>query len=283
MLHILFLLPLYLTAQQVKQPAGTRKKWEEIREQNGYQRSEQYKGPQGDNYFTPSSIRENRSTYGSPSGTTQPYQGVPYNSTHEQQGKTPSNPNGPGGNGTIEEDPNIEPSENIDVPEIDSPKSPNLSNPKASMEFWKWLGIILLVIAVAYIIYYTVKNRTPAQKRVAFEPIIEDMNPAEIEKSELEMRLDEARASGNYKECVRIYFLFAMKELIERKWIFWKKEKTNMHYIIEMQGRNCTRSFEEIVAIYDLVWYGDYEIGEQAYREFEPTLERAYQTIENDQ
>ncbi|MNR34454.1 hypothetical protein D3C85_1522290 [compost metagenome] len=72
-----------------------------------------------------------------------------------------------------------------------------------------------------------------------------------------------------------------MKELIHRKWIFWKREKTNMHYIIEVQGRPGAREFEQIVSIYDLVWYGDYTIDAKSYQVIEPKLKTAFQKIEN--
>lgn len=282
--YLFFLIPTLLFAQQKEDKTNTRQTWERIREENGYKPSDTYKGPQGDPYFNPSTIKENQPVSGSKSGTNQPYQGVPYNPSQQKQGKTPSNPNGPGGSGSIDEDPNIEPAEPVDVPEYDSGPSSSTSSGgwDASTEFWKWLGIILAILAVAYIIYHIIKNRTPREKHVTFNPIIAEMNPAEIQKSELELRLEEAQRNGDYKECVRIYFLFAMKDLIERRWIFWKREKTNMHYIIEMQGRASARSFEKIVSIYDLVWYGDYNIDAKAFKEFEPALIAAYHQIEQD-
>lgn len=272
-------------AQKKEEKANTRQTWERIREENGYKPSDTYKGPESNPYFNPSTIKENQPTSGSKSGTNQPYQGVPYNPKQQKQGRVPSNPNGPGGSGTIDEDPNIEPAEPVEVPDYDSGPSSSSSSSggwEASATFWKWLGIILAILAVAYIIYHVIKNRTPQEKHVTFNPIIAEMNPAEIQKSELELRLEEAQRNGDYKECVRIYFLFAMKDLIDRRWIFWKREKTNMHYIIEMQGRASAKSFEKIVSIYDLVWYGDYNIDATAYKEFEPALISAYHQIEQD-
>jgi hypothetical protein len=270
-----------LFAQTKETAKNPREQWLKIREAHGYKRSDNYKGPDTENYYDPSDIRENGSN-NSGGGNHQPYQGTPYNSKDLEQGKNPSNPNGTGGNGTIEEDPNIEPAESVDVPEMDGPDMPNIEGPNISAEFWKWLGIILLVLAIAFLIYYMIKNRNPREVSVAFEPLLEDMNPAEIPKTELELRLEEAKRNENYKECVRIYFLFAMKDMIDRKRIFWKKEKTNMHYLIEMQGYPSTPSFEKIMAIYDLVWYGDYTIDKNSYRHFEPTLIEAYHKIESD-
>lgn len=282
-LHIILLLtPVVLLAQKKdKQASSTREKWIQLREENGYKQSETYKGPESDYYQSPSSINESSSSpgYGSSNGTTKPYQGTPYTPKDLEDGK--SHNDGDGGTGSIKEDPNIEPSEPVDVPDFDTPKGPNVDGPNISSGFWKILGIILLVVALAILIYYLIKNHNPQVKTIPFEALAEDLNPAEIPKTELELRLEEATVQGNYKECVRIYFLFAMKELIRRRWIFWKKEKTNMHYIIEVQGRPIARNFEQIVSIYDLVWYGDYTIDAQSYQEIEPQLKNAFQTIEN--
>lgn len=254
----------------------TREKWNQLREEHGYKQSEKYKGPESDYYQSPTSINESSSgSSGTPNGMTKPYQGTPYSPKDLERGR-----NGNGGTGSIEEDPNIEPAESVDIPDFDAPNGPDVDAPDISVNFWKWLGIILLVIALAILVYYMIKNRSPRIKTIPFEALVEDLNPAEISKTELELRLEEATASGNYKECVRIYFLFAMKELIQRKWIFWKREKTNMHYIIEVQGKAISREFEQIVSIYDLVWYGDYNIDAQSYHIIEPQLKTAFQKIE---
>lgn len=288
--HIVSLcFPLFLSAQgpgsvdgakkEQEKEVSTREKWNQIRQEHGYKQSDKYKGPESDYYQSPSSINESYTTgSGSPNGTTKPYQGTPYSPKDLEKGK--NGKDGDGGTGSIEEDPNIEPAESVDIPDFDAPQGPNIDAPDISVNFWKWLGIILLVVALAILIFYMIKNRSPRIKTIPFEALVEDLNPAEISKTELELRLDEATAAGNYKECVRIYFLFAMKELIQRKWIFWKKEKTNMHYIIEVQGKPISREFEQVVSIYDLVWYGDYSIDSKSYQVIEPQLKTAFQKIE---
>ncbi len=147
-------------------------------------------------------------------------------------------------------------------------------------DFWKILGIIVLILLVIFILYLILSNIKPGEKTIPFTPLEENMNPETISKTELEMRLEEAEQEGNYKECVRIYFLFAMKELLSRQLLFWKKEKTNMHYIIEMQGKPGLEPFEKIVAQYDIVWYGDYEIDKEAYYSMLPTLNSSYKALE---
>ena len=264
-------LPFFTFAQQKQETPY--QKWIQLREENGFKKSEKYKGPSTDTYTYPSDINENSSNSGSPNGSNNPYQGTPYSEKDIHGG-------GNGGNGTIKEDPNIEPAKPITLPKIDPPNMPNVDLPSISGSFWKYFGIVLLLIALAIIAYYLIKNRSPRVKSVPFEPLIEDLNPAEISKTELELRLEEAIKKADFKECVRIYFLFSMKELIERKWIFWKKEKTNMHYLIEVQGKSISKDFEQIVTIYDLVWYGDYTLDQASFNLLEPQLKTAHQHIE---
>ncbi len=266
--------------------SNVQKKWIEIRERNGYEAAENFKGPKQGDDIDPTSIQQNSVPLNGGGGTVtpgqRPYNGVPLSQRQIQQGRRLSGgSHGSGGSGTIDSDPNIEPAKEVDIPEIDAPTAPDVSGPSIGGSFWFWMAIVVLAIALIWIVIYLVRNReTIEQKAMNYEALAEDVNPATISKTELELRLEEAMNSGNYKECVRIYFLFAMKELINRRWIFWKKEKTNLHYIIELQGRPALSSFEHIVSIYDLVWYGDYSIDQESYEQLVPALKNAYQNIE---
>lgn len=265
---------------------GVQSRWKSLQEQHGYKPSDNFRGPNAGQDISPTNIQQHSVPLsgggGSVSPNQHPYNGVPLSQRQIQQGRrVGGGSHGNGGNGTIEADPNIEPSQTTDIPELDAPDAPKVSGPSIGGNFWFWLAIIVLAVALIWIVIYLMRNRETADNRpVSYEALSEDVNPATISKTELELRLEEAMANGNYKECVRIYFLFAMKELINRRWIFWKKEKTNMHYIIEMQGKPGLASFEQIVNMYDLVWYGDYEIDEATYNAILPDLATAYQHIE---
>lgn len=260
------------------------KTWKKINSSHGFRKAKGFDGPAANPYVTPSSINESQPiTPGQASTTRTPYRGLPYSSQQIQQGRrAPQNPGGPGGSGTIRRDPSISPPEPIDFPDVDPPdvRPPDFDAPNISWEFWKYLLIILLLILIAVIIFYALRNRAPRNSSIPFEPLEEDLNPATIPKTELELRLEEAMAREDYRECVRIYFLFIMKELIGKRWIFWKKEKTNIHYSIEMQGKPTAHDFEKVVGIYELVWYGDYRIDRKAYESMQPTLDAYYKKLE---
>jgi len=266
---------------QKQQSGNLEKRWEDLREQNGFRKANDYKGPQYDGYPAPSDIQQNQPVgTGSGNSQQQPYHGIPYSHQRQIQGRNPGA--GQGGNGTVQSDPNITPPEEIDIPEVDPPDIdlPDVNPPSISGSFWKILGIIVLILLLALVLYFIIKNREPSDTKLGFEPLEENFNPETISKSELELRLEEALLREDYRECVRIYFLFAMKELIRRRWIFWKREKTNIHYIIEMQGKPTAHQFEEVVRIYDIVWYGDYHIDKATYLHLQPTLDNYYKNLE---
>lgn len=284
-LIILFCVILSPVSFSQKKTNKVKETWYNIRESHGFERSTKYQGPTEAPNTSPSSINENQTNpQGYSNSQQQPYQGIPLTDKEIEEGRRfKKGANGNGGNGTISSDPNIAPAEKVEVPEIDGPDVQFKSNDSMnSGKFWYYLGILFLLLVVAFIIYQIVKNYKGGggEKHIPFEALGEDLNPSTISKTELELRLEEALSKEDYKECVRIYFLFAIKDLIEKRWIFWKREKTNMHYIIEIQGKPAAYDFEQIVSIYDLVWYGDYTLNKSGYEGMQATLERCYKNIE---
>ena len=252
-------------------------KWRDLHSKNSFRPAKEFNGPSTNAATDPSNINEidpKEST-----GTNNPYQGLPYSDKEIKRGRNGKKASvGSGGSGTLENNPAVRPGESINSPEIEVPDS---KLPQTSSGIWKVLGIIALVIALAYITYLVIKNRTSKDQPLPFVPLQDDLNPATIPKSELELRLEEALKSENYRECVRIYFLFALKSLIEQKQLFWKKEKTNLHYIIDLSDKPSQANFSHIVDIYDVVWYGEYQIAQSTYTQLEPKLKAYYQSIES--
>jgi hypothetical protein len=266
---------------QKKDADKLEQRWSDLRKSHGYGRTKNYEGPQTNDYVYPTDIQQNTAVpQGSANSTTTPYRGLPYSPQQIQRARQiPSNPGGgSGGTGTVRRDPSIAPPEPIDPPDAPDYNGPDFDSPDVDItgSFWTYLLIILGLIVVALVVLQLLRNRKPSDSKVSFDPLDEDMNPAAIPKTELELRLEAAENEENYRECVRIWFLFAMKELIEKRLIFWKPEKTNIHYIIEMQGKPTSAGFENIVSLYELVWYGDYIIDKRAYQSMLPALEDYY-------
>lgn len=265
------------------------KTWEKEKKNLQYKRTDGYNGPQDWMSSDPSDIKDRRliSTervrrrmYGRSGGSVryQPQQ------VQRSRQKDYSGFDRGGGRGTLKYDPTVKRPEpiskpkNLPNPDMDMPET-DASLPSTSAGFWKGIFIIILIAMVMTIIYFIVRNKKPKDEKVIID-VEEAWNPEIISKTELELKLEAAMEREDYRECVRIYFTFILKELIKKGWIRWKKEKTNHHYVMEIGGRPGSFQFMECVRIYDLIWYGEYEIDREIFEMLQPTLLSYYKSLD---
>lgn len=255
--NVLLYIILFVSSLAFGQQDKLVQKWESERKAYEYRRSSSYRGPTNWSSSTPRRI-SSKSNYG---------QGRGGYSTRKSS-------TGSGGDG-LNKKPTVrrpQKRESFDPPNIDSPKM-NITS-----SFWNVFLIIIISALVIVVLYLILKNRKPKDQKVVAS-IGEDWNPEIISKSELELRLEAALAEENYRECIRIYFTFILKELIKKSWIYWRKEKTNMDYIIEMRSKPESFEFEECVRLFDVVWYGQYHIDRGSYAALAPIFQQYYNRL----
>ena len=137
-----------------------------------------------------------------------------------------------------------------------------------------FIGYILLAVFAAgliFLIFYLFINAEKDGAKIKGEPInFEEVNPTEIPLSELQRLLQEALANQDYRGAIRIYFIFIVRDLAEKKWINWEKEKTNFHYLNEMQGKKGYEDFNISVSYFEIIWYGKREIDVEKFEKVRP-------------
>lgn len=252
--------------------------WQREKKSIQYEKSEEYKGPSDWYASSPGAIDEPEVEEQSTS-----YEGLDYQPEQIQRDRQVSREgfDRGGGNGTEAYDPDVL-SPEIDTPQIDPTDDSSDREPLFSDGFWKVLGILILFVLVIFLVYQLIKNAKPPVKGLKVQSIDKNWNPTIISKTELELLLESALEKEDYREGVRIYFNFILKELIKKGWIKWKQEKTNYSYILEMKSRSNSHLFEECVRIYDLVWYGEYQLSKSDFEEIQPVLLSYYKLIEKD-
>ncbi|MBK8927741.1 MAG: hypothetical protein IPM74_18025 [Crocinitomicaceae bacterium] len=135
------------------------------------------------------------------------------------------------------------------------------------------LGYILLILLVgvlAFLIYYLFVNR--ARDGAKVKPILDldEQAPTEIPLTELQKLLRDALARNDYRAAVRIYFIFILRDLSQKRWIEWQKEKTNYHYLREMSENSLYSPFSKSVGYFEVIWYGKREIDQQTFDKIQP-------------
>jgi hypothetical protein len=148
----------------------------------------------------------------------------------------------------------------IDIPDIDIPTSPVLSN----------ILIFVVVLGLAILIFFLFFNAPINKNNKKISHDLGNVIPTEIPKTELELMLEKALQKEDYREAIRVYFIFIIRGLIVKDWIEWEKEKTNFSYLMEMRDKPLSAEFESTVSVYEIVWYGKREITKEEYKTLEP-------------
>jgi hypothetical protein len=158
-----------------------------------------------------------------------------------------------------------------DAPE----RKPNNMDFGMSAGFGKTLLILVVIILVGIIAFYIYQNKGK-NTRINTVIVPDDITPESISKTELELRLEAAEAREDYRECVRIYFIFILKELIAKGWIKWNIDKTNSDYKREMAEQKSWSVFNRIVYLFDAIWYGEKQINMEIYAQVKPEFVKYY-------
>lgn len=89
-----------------------------------------------------------------------------------------------------------------------------------------------------------------------------------IHEINFEERIATFENQEKYRFAIRYQFLSVLKHLTDTKQIHWNPEKTNQDYSQEIQNKRQKQEFEELVYIFDYIWYGEFEIDKTAYNYF---------------
>lgn len=134
-----------------------------------------------------------------------------------------------------------------------------------------FLGIFIVLLAVL-IFYLFVNNKKDGKKIVQIN--LDEQAPSEIPLSELQRLLQEALSKGDYRGAIRIYFIFIIRDLSQKNWIQWEKDKTNFQYLREMNGKSEYNLFNQSVGYFEIIWYGKREIDQPTFEKIKPEFTR---------
>lgn len=90
-----------------------------------------------------------------------------------------------------------------------------------------------------------------------------------IHEISFEDRINDAYSKKDFRECVRLIFLYALKKLADKQIINWKPGKTNDEYWRELNQHPARQSWQELRLYFDYAWYGHFDIDERTYSEIQ--------------
>lgn len=83
-----------------------------------------------------------------------------------------------------------------------------------------------------------------------------------------------------YRQAVRLLFLKVIYILRNKELIHYSKDKTNFDYYRDLSNDELKSGFLLVAQIFNHVWYGDVEIGQEQYLQFEKSFQTFYSAID---
>jgi hypothetical protein len=159
--------------------------------------------------------------------------------------------------------------------EVKEQKNTEQSFDFSRVSWFKYVIFSIIIVAMAYFIYRFISQgnlrfneKVRKQKILTGEEIIEDMKETDFVDA-----LKKALKSKNYKLAVRIHFLQILKNMTDSGFIKWKKHKTNRDYQNETRKFKWFSDFKNITRIYEIVWYGEFELKEDHYEDIKQVFD----------
>lgn len=139
-----------------------------------------------------------------------------------------------------------------------------------------WIGVLLeglfyllVVIVVVALIYSFVRDyksfkKDPRLKKTNFDlDEIDDIEDVDFSES-----LKAALASGDYRLAIRVQYLMSLQRLTSKGLITWAKEKTNRHYVREVEKLSLSNHFKNASRVFEYIWYGNITLDRDAYEKY---------------
>jgi len=81
-----------------------------------------------------------------------------------------------------------------------------------------------------------------------------------MNKPNIQALIDAAISENNYRLAIRYHYILILQRLDASKSIVWEQQKTNVDYIKEIKNRDVKSDFKHLTWVYDMIWYGNFEI-----------------------
>ncbi len=132
----------------------------------------------------------------------------------------------------------------------------------------KILAYVFIFIFLAGLVYWLARNGFLGNKPLKKGVIKYDINiePEDINALKIDPLLAQALLSKDFRLATRLRFLALLQSLNQKGLINWKRDKTNLNYKHQLDGKAIQLMFWQLCHSYERVWYGNYCLDEIAYQ-----------------
>ena len=151
--------------------------------------------------------------------------------------------------------------------------------------FMKYLLYGLIIGLLVFILYKIIASSEfkKKNKKIKTQPEEPDWENLEehIHESDMERLLRLSKEKGDYRMAIRVQFLMIIKELSEKQWIHWKRDKTNRDYLNEVRNAPFFHPFRDLIPAFEWVWYGEADLTREQYSTMHPAFDQCLNAIQS--
>ncbi len=137
--------------------------------------------------------------------------------------------------------------------------------------------LIILLLLLIKLLPLLRLNNPSAKSKLTINT--SDPDEEEIKAMDIDSALEAALKNKDYRLAYRLRYLAVLKKLIDRNFIYYRKERTNFEYLMQLSGKSVYEPFRLLTLNFDGIWYGDLQMDEQLYFSLEKyftEFEKAY-------
>ena len=138
------------------------------------------------------------------------------------------------------------------------------------------LLVVLAVLAIIAILYRSDFSYFKLSKyRQKEEDKLSNIDDEHIDENDFEQLLSRAIQNNNFRLAIRYHYLLLLKNLSQKQYIEYHKDKTNTEYQFELKEGAIRSGFSYLSYIYTYVWYGEFVSDHPTFA----TIEKKYESF----
>lgn len=146
----------------------------------------------------------------------------------------------------------------------------------------KFLAFILVFFAVYFIAKALLKKdgawifgRDSQEEKIDYINVETKLHIANFKEL-----IASSKLKNDYRLTVRFYYLWLLRKLSDKDLIAWDINKTNMDYQYEIKDKALRERYAYHCYVYDYIWYGEFNVGEDEFRQVETSFNDTFKRID---
>lgn len=134
-------------------------------------------------------------------------------------------------------------------------------------------GIIIAILIYAGLKLLKIEPRSLFYSNAQSNKVQYNILDENIHELNFDSKIKEAKDNKNFKEAVRLIFLYALKSLTDKDLIGWEPGKTNHQYVEELQAHELRPYLGDLSFYFDYACYGDFPVTENIMERVDKTFD----------